>query len=1008
MASATILFDNSDGWLPIDFSEVSISRRAYRDGQNEYLINGKRVRLRDVSELLAKSGLSERTYTIVGQGLVDAALSLRADERRRLFEEAAGIGLYRSRREEAIRRLETTHHNIERIKDILVELKPRLRSLERQAERAKAYEVVRSELESELRQWYGYQWFLAGKEFREAEIAARDVQGRLRVARRVQNEFDERLAEFRSRSQTLRTQLDDGHRQVVAAQARRETVSRDLAVVEERMRSLEDRKGHLKTELQRFERELDIQKDHLARASREHAAQVKAIAQAQETLEPAREAFIADKEKLRTFDDRLQATRTELASMTARRAELEARKFELEARLHRYREQTRSASLALEESLRDRKQAEGALAEREASAQEARAARERSGAEVERLIARLTELDGERKKTQETLGIDRAEIVRIETELQVLADAEKSLVDYGSGARVLLQAARDSRLKGAIGALKTHLEVPAEYEVAIGAALGEYAEAVLLNSDGEPDDALQVLQGADARAALLPLARLALPDRILPPFDADCIGVGAELVQVPADLRPAIDLLLGRVLIVQNRPAAKRVAAAQPPGVRVVTLGGEVFLTEGPILAGAKNGASGLGRPRQSRVLKEALVAVRLRVEALESKLAGYDALRTALEGDRINADKTQRLARLEEDDKRSSYNQALLALERAEQQHIIRRSSLEQIEEAFQGSQQESDKILQEIAALTERIHRERGQVKTYTEQKAAIPIEASQRRLTECELELALAERAIIEAQSRLEDRQEACDRTLETIADLKGQMESLDREQEGLKLARARLGQEERQIAERIQWDEERLKPLQDELEDLDRGQEAFLDHEMGTRQALGTAEREYTRSQISLARQKEALEGLWRRLEDDFGLVYYENDLDSNGMPRFEIERVVENLPYVEELEPEIESSLKRKRIQLRRMSAFNPEVQSEYREVRERFEFLTQQLADLEESDEDIRRLIVELDGTIQQDFLQIYVRSGGSAVSRDIHPPVQRWFGGAYSDGSGRSDKHRY
>src|SRR5512139_1557201 len=158
MASATVTFDNSDGWLPIDFSEVAITRRAYRDGENEYLINGQKVRLRDVSELLAQSGLAERTYTIIGQGLVDAALALKAEDRRRLFEEAAGIGLYRSRREDALRRLETTGRNLERVHDILAELQPRLRSLERQAKRAQEYDQMKSDLKVVLREWYGYHW----------------------------------------------------------------------------------------------------------------------------------------------------------------------------------------------------------------------------------------------------------------------------------------------------------------------------------------------------------------------------------------------------------------------------------------------------------------------------------------------------------------------------------------------------------------------------------------------------------------------------------------------------------------------------------------------------------------------------------------------------------------------------------------------------------------------------------------------------------------------------------
>src|SRR5512133_3058811 len=158
MASATIVFDNGDGWLPIDESEVAITRRAYRDGPNEYLLNGQRVRLREISELLAQSGMAERTYTIIGQGLVDAALALKPEERRRLFEEAAGIGLYRLRREEAINRLESTRRNLDRVQDILVELEPRLRSLEKQARRAQEYERIKADLRLLLRDWYGYHW----------------------------------------------------------------------------------------------------------------------------------------------------------------------------------------------------------------------------------------------------------------------------------------------------------------------------------------------------------------------------------------------------------------------------------------------------------------------------------------------------------------------------------------------------------------------------------------------------------------------------------------------------------------------------------------------------------------------------------------------------------------------------------------------------------------------------------------------------------------------------------
>src|SRR5512146_2871490 len=164
MASAEIVFDNATNWLPVDFAEVAVTRRAYRDGHNEDLLNGQQVRLRDMNELLAAAGLSERTYTILGQGLVGASLALKADERRRLFEEAAGVGLYRVRREEALKRLENTERNLERVQDIMSEVGPRLKSLERQAKRAGEYGSAQSDLRLVLSQWYGYHWYSAEEE----------------------------------------------------------------------------------------------------------------------------------------------------------------------------------------------------------------------------------------------------------------------------------------------------------------------------------------------------------------------------------------------------------------------------------------------------------------------------------------------------------------------------------------------------------------------------------------------------------------------------------------------------------------------------------------------------------------------------------------------------------------------------------------------------------------------------------------------------------------------------
>jgi len=176
MASVSNTFDNQSNWLPIDYSEVTLTRRAYRDGQNEYLLNNQRVRLKDFHELLAKTGLADRTYTIIGQGLVDLALSIRPDERRKLFEEAAGIVLHRSRKEEALRRLAATERNSERVSDILDEIRPRLRSLERQSARVGEYKLIQEILKNNLREWYGYQWMTAQSQLENIQQSLADAE----------------------------------------------------------------------------------------------------------------------------------------------------------------------------------------------------------------------------------------------------------------------------------------------------------------------------------------------------------------------------------------------------------------------------------------------------------------------------------------------------------------------------------------------------------------------------------------------------------------------------------------------------------------------------------------------------------------------------------------------------------------------------------------------------------------------------------------------------------------
>src|SRR5574341_2593982 len=293
MASAEVIFDNSTGWLPGDLSHVAVARRAYRDGRNEYLLNSQHVRLRDMNELLAASGLSERTYTILGQGLVDASLALKADERRRLFEEAAGVGLYRVRREETLKRLENTQRNLERVQDIMAELEPRLKSLERQARRAVEYGRAQTDLRVLLREWYGYHWHRAQEELMRAREAVRVQEARVAEAREVHFRAQAEYSQFRERLGELRSRLTAWHRQASELRGEHESVSRDLAVLEERRRALTASHANLLAEQERALSEEKLARERLDETEREAARLQAEMDEAQNQLANAQRLFQA-------------------------------------------------------------------------------------------------------------------------------------------------------------------------------------------------------------------------------------------------------------------------------------------------------------------------------------------------------------------------------------------------------------------------------------------------------------------------------------------------------------------------------------------------------------------------------------------------------------------------------------------------------------------------------------------------------------------------------------------
>ena len=990
MASAHIVFDNTTGWLPVDFTEVGMTRRAYRDGQNDYLLNDQHVRLRDLNEILAASGLSERTYTILGQGLVDASLALKAEDRRRLFEEAAGVGLYRVRREEALKRLETTMRNLERVLDIMSELEPRLRSLERQSKRAIEYLRAQADLKVILLDWYGYHWHRAQQELTESREVARSQEARVIEARQVHTSAQEAYNTFRERLTGLRAQLNAWHRQSSELHSQREEVSRELAVLEERRRSLLTAQTSVLADQDRISDEEQIARERLAEAAGEVLRLQGEYDDAQKQQTEVRLSLERKQAERSGIEEQLSSARAGLERWGAQRAEVQARLDELQSRLENFQIRLESADKAIQNA----EVHAGEEAEKHNRALEVHRNTERVWNEAvgveEKKKQEVVELENERRSKSEERAQRLAEHTRLKAQLEVLEQAEQSLAGYAEGARYLLDAARQMRLPSARGALSTSLDVSTELEPAITAALGDSLDAILLDAD-EVDHALQLLEEDQAgRAALLPLNGHG-KQPLFKPQDEAFLGVASELVGAPFELRPAVDLILGQTLIVRDRATARRWIGELPQHARIVTLRGEVFRGDGLIIGGRSTppGESTLSRPRQKRELTENLSALDAQLETLNSEVSVLSERLGETQHELSQAGETVRAARLELEAAQSAERQARLESESSRRQLEWQKSQFAQLKaeaEEASSARQEFVRSQSDIETQTADLQE---QARMFSEQFASMDLTEVQTQTIYWNTRLAVVERALEDARLRRDERGRDVERFDTRRFELTSRLHEAESSLTGLDENKSSLRERESHLHTQIEQLRVFIEPAEKDLESAEQEESRLQEAESTAQRALATAERTLGQVQLEQIRRQEALDNLRQKISDDFGLVMFDYAAEVSGPVPLPFEGMVEELPVVTAVSPELENQLIQNRTHLRRMGAINPEAKAEFDRESERYTFMKSQVEDLQKAEGDLKQVIAELDELTKQEFSKTF-----DAVDKQFRAMFTRLFGG--------------
>ncbi len=987
MASAEIVFDNTANWLPVDFAEVGMTRRAYRDGHNEYLLNSQQVRLRDMNELLAASGLSERTYTILGQGLVDASLALKADDRRRLFEEAAGVGLYRVRREEAIKRLENTRRNLERVLDIMAELEPRLKSLERQARRSIEYSAAQADLRVLLRDWYGFHWHHAQQELNDTRETVRMQDGKVREAKDAHLIAQAEYATFRERLSGLRAQLNTWHRQSSELHSQRETVSRDLAVLDERRRALTNSQAALIFEQERAANEEKLARARFSEMEQEAVRMQAEYDEAKAQLANAQAALQSRQTERATAEEKLQSARTAINALHAQRAETQARLDELAVRLETQKQKLASAQQAIrsaESEVKKLEQSHRAAVEKRIEIEDAL---RKAEAELESRKQEVEKIDSERRAKLEERVVCQAEYARAQAKFDILAQAEQSLAGYADGARYLLDAARQSRLTSR-GALSAALDVPAELETAIAAALGDTLDAVLLESN-QVEEALLLLESDEAgRAALLPLDRQA-QQSIRKSNDADCIGLASELVNAPDELHAVVELLLGHTLIVRDRSSARRLLADLPTHARVVTLRGEVFRGDGLIIAGKTASASTLSRPRQKRELTETLAGLNSRLDDLNQAVGGLSSDLSAAQREQSACEGTLRKMRADFESVQSAEQKSSIDLETARRQFDWQKSQSADLQKEISDAENDRERLSALASENEAKSAQAQDDIRLLSSQLSDLSLDEAQEQVLYWNTRVAVMDQSADGMQSRKSERQQMIDRFASQQQEMQARLGEADSSLKELEEEKAILRGREGELQGQIEKLHVQIDPAEKDLETAEQEEKRLQEIETNALRNFTNTERTLGQIQLDQTRRQEALDSLRRRIVDDFGLVSFEYAVNVDGPVPLPFDGMVEQLPVVTLIAPELEEQMIQQRARLRRMGPINPDAKKEFDSESERYSFMTTQIRDLRQAETDLRQVITELDELTRQEFARTY-----EAVDKQFRAIFTRLFGG--------------
>ena len=956
MAEVTLVIDNSTGILDIEYNEVAITRRMYRSGESEYLINNNQCRLRDIKELIMDTGIGVDGYSIIGQGKIADIVSNKPESRREIFEEAAGVVMYKSKKAEAERKLEASNANLERVSDIVSEIEGRIDGLREDSAKAKEY--------LELRERYqDLEINITLKNIEKLETAndsirgdARELTASIEMLGTRKQTLDGEISEERQKNERLEQLGNESNSALIAKIDELNQITNKSQLDGERLRAMERDAARINGEIAELESKLETEQENgetlsqkqeeirVRLTNEEQRLQEKiqgyneitarVLAQSEQVEEQRNEMF--------SLHSRAVSKRSEAASMESYRTSLQKRKEQLLAEGAEQEQSTRAFEADQKKDLAEQ-EAAAARAQRIASAME-QLKQER--ADLMRVISE------EAKKLDDT----RIRVSQLAARKKTIEEMEHNYEGYNGAVRFVMKAGMPG-IEGVVGDL---MKAPAGYETALETALGGAMQNIVCQKDGHAKEAIRSLKANKAgRLTFLPMESVkgggvTVPGQVRQ--HAGYLGIGAELAEFAPQYQGIFNYLLGRVAVVDNMDSAIALSKIAGNGIRFVTLDGEIINAGGAITGGRYKNASANLLARKSEI-----AALAEQVETLQQ--AYQKGMHQNQERQARQEEISDQLQKMEEERRQKELEisalQAKIAAQRqnfrdVEQAGTKREKELLSIEHDSADMEKMLDELLREIER-SEAGHREAETQLTQTMQA----LELLKTEAAEASEEITKARIAKQDQENQFSASEELLRRVCAAAEELRGQiaeretrLADMDKEKHEILFSADNSEELFQKCSSEKAELEDYIARLNTEKASLTAALNAKTDEQAALGETLRAYQDQKYQQEIRLAKNETQLDTLKEKLWDEFEISY------AQAMT-FKKEEFVMSTATKESRE------IKNR---IRELGDVNVGAIKEYEQVSERYGFLTEQRADILEAMQELQTIIGDMDRTIRTKF----------------------------------------